>query len=154
MRQPTLLDAVAEPASTGVEFWVAGAAAPQGSKRHVGGGRMIESSKALGPWRELVASAGQMAMAGSNLMTGAVVMVADFALPRVQAIRKATPPHTKKPDLDKILRALGDSLTGVVYVDDSQIVSFADEHEASRKRYAEIGETPGVRIRIKPLEEN
>lgn len=149
-----MLDALAEPASTGVEFWVPGKAAPQGSKRHVGGGRMIESSKALGPWREHVSYAAQLAMAGQNLMEGAIVMVADFALPRIQAIRKTTPPHTKKPDLDKILRALGDALTGIVYVDDAQIVAFADEHEATRKRYAEIGETPGVRIRIKPLEEN
>jgi len=36
---------------TAVEFFVAGAAAPQGSKRHVGGGRVIESSKAFAPWR-------------------------------------------------------------------------------------------------------
>ena len=31
-----------------------GIPAPQGSKRHVGGGRMIESCKALKPWRDLI----------------------------------------------------------------------------------------------------
>jgi crossover junction endodeoxyribonuclease RusA len=31
-----------------------GIPAPQGSKRHVGNGVMIESSKAVGPWREAV----------------------------------------------------------------------------------------------------
>ena len=30
--------------------------APQGSKRHVGGGRMIESSAKVKPWREAVRS--------------------------------------------------------------------------------------------------
>lgn len=29
---------------------------------------------------------------------------------------------TKKPDLDKTLRAIKDALTGIVYVDDSQVV--------------------------------
>ena len=31
-----------------------GVPAPQGSKRHVGMGRMIESCKALKPWREMI----------------------------------------------------------------------------------------------------
>jgi len=48
---------------TAVEFFVAGAAAPPGSKRHVGGGRMIESSKALAPWRTQVAWEARAAMA-------------------------------------------------------------------------------------------
>lgn len=139
MTTPTLLDI-----GTTVEFFVAGKAAPQGSKRHVGNGRMIESSKALGPWREHVAWAAQHAMAGRTLISGAIVLTADFALPRIQAIRKTTPAHTKKPDLDKLIRALGDALTGVIYVDDAQIVSYGN----TRKRYAEIDETAGVSIRV------
>ena len=130
-----------------IEFFVPGKAAPQGSKRHVGGGRMIESSKALGPWRDRVTFAAHTAMIGP-LITDAIVMHADFALPRIQAIRATTPAHVKKPDLDKLLRALGDALTGVIYADDAQIVSYGD----SRKRYAAIGETPGVTIRIEVAE--
>ena len=38
-----------------ITFHVSGTPAPQGSKRHVGGGRMIESSKKVEPWREAVA---------------------------------------------------------------------------------------------------
>jgi hypothetical protein len=37
-----------------IRFRVNGHPAPQGSKRHVGGGRMVESSRAVGPWREAV----------------------------------------------------------------------------------------------------
>lgn len=40
---------------TGLAFTVIGTPAPQGSKRHVGGGRMVESSKAVAPWRDSVA---------------------------------------------------------------------------------------------------
>lgn len=40
-----------------VEFFVPGRPAPQGSKRHVGHGIMVESSRDLGPWRERVALA-------------------------------------------------------------------------------------------------
>jgi len=74
-------------------------------------------------------------------------MHADFALRRIQAIRKSSPPHTRKPDLDKLLRAVGDALTRVVYLDDAQIISYGE----SRKRYAAIGETPGVSIRIEEI---
>src|SRR5713226_4632244 len=41
---------------------VHGRPAPQGSKRHVGNGVMIESSKAVKPWREDVKQAGLEAM--------------------------------------------------------------------------------------------
>lgn len=37
-----------------IRFRVNGTPAPQGSKRHVGNGRMVEMSKAVGPWREAV----------------------------------------------------------------------------------------------------
>ena len=38
-------------------FAVFGLPAPQGSKRHVGEGRMVESSKRVKPWRRQVAAA-------------------------------------------------------------------------------------------------
>lgn len=37
-------------------FFVAGRPAVQGSKRHVGGGRLIESSRQVGPWRGTAAA--------------------------------------------------------------------------------------------------
>ncbi|QDH92357.1 RusA-like resolvase [Gordonia phage Spooky] len=36
-------------------IWIPGIPAPQGSKRHVGNGILIESSKRVGPWRAVVA---------------------------------------------------------------------------------------------------
>lgn len=37
--------------------------------------------------------------------------------------------HTQKPDLDKLLRCVKDALTGIVYVDDSQVVSVSCQKE-------------------------
>ena len=53
---------------------VLGTPAPQGSKRHVGGGRMVESSKLVGPWREAVKAAVAAAYPGLEPITGPVVI--------------------------------------------------------------------------------
>jgi hypothetical protein len=57
--------------------------------------------------------------------------------------KSSTPPHTKKPDADKLFRAVGDAMTGIVFPDDAQIVQFW-----ARKRYALLGETSGAIITI------
>ncbi len=55
-----------------------------------------------------------------------------------------TPPHTVKPDCqDNLMKPLSDSLTGLFWKDDAQIV---DSH--ATKRWAEMGEQPHVSISI------
>lgn len=130
-------------AATHLDVFVPGTPAAQGSKRHVGGGRMVESSKALGPWRSTVTLAVHQACPGPAL-TGAVAVSVEFVLPRPKSTpKRSTPPHIRKPDVDKLIRAVFDAVTdaGVVWGDDSQV----DVVQAS-KRTAEVGETPGVRI--------
>ena len=58
---------------------------------------------------------------------------------------KASAPahHVTKPDVDKLVRAVLDGLTGFAYADDSQVTG-----APSQKRYAEPGESTGVRIRL------
>jgi crossover junction endodeoxyribonuclease RusA len=129
-----------------IRFFAPGSPAPQGSKRHVGRGIMVESSRAVGPWRERVALAAHNAMltAGLTPFTGAVVVGLSFVLPRPKSTPKRfTPPAVKRPDCDKLTRAVFDSLSGIVYLDDSQVI---DLH--ATKRLAEIGETPGVDITV------
>lgn len=53
----------------------------------------------------------------------------------------------QKPDLDKLLRALNDGLTGVAFHDDSQVVNIA-----ATKRRAEPGEETGVEVNITRIE--
>ena len=50
-----------------LQFYVVGDPAPQGSKKHVGNGRFIESSKKLAPWRAAVADSAFKAWSESGL---------------------------------------------------------------------------------------
>ena len=133
---------------------VRGLPAPQGSKRHVGHGIMVESSKAVAPWREAVRAETQRAMTGAPPMEGALMVAAVFSLPRPRShygsgknarVVKPSAPLDPflRPDLDKLLRAVLDGLTeGGAWLDDSQVV----EIDAG-KRYG----TPGCEIEVKAL---
>lgn len=126
-----------------IQFFVPGRPAPQGSKRHVGRGILIESSKEVGPWRERIALAAHSH--AERLSTGPVGIRLDFVMPRPKsAPKRTTPAATKRNgDIDKLSRAVLDALSSIVFADDAQVVRL----EAT-KRIAEIGETPGVSIAL------
>jgi Holliday junction resolvase RusA-like endonuclease len=133
-----------------LDLFVAGIPAPQGSKRHVGGGALVESSAAVGDWRTVIAWTAANEYkdeSGQRLapLAGAVVLAVEFVMPRPKSLpkRKPTPPHTKRPDVDKLLRAVGDAMTGVVWADDSHIVEMT-----GTKRYAELDEQPGAHLLV------
>lgn len=129
-----------------VTFWVPGQPAAQGSKRHVGGGRLVEQSKAVGPWRERVAWTARQHHPGGPLQ-GPISIRLRFVMHRPAATpKRSTPPAVKRPDIDKMIRAVFDALTHVIWLDDSQAV----EVHAS-KRLAEVGETPGVLVEVRVL---
>jgi len=48
--------------------------------------------------------------------------------------------HTKKPDIDKLVRSFNDAMTGVIWRDDSQVVNLS-----AMKKYSD---TPGVDVVI------
>jgi hypothetical protein len=79
---------------------------------------------------------------------GQVSLECQLFLPRPQALmtRKkigTNPPHVVKPDLDKLLRAVKDALTGVAWSDDAQVTRiFASKH------YAAAIDKPRVTIRV------
>lgn len=126
-----------------LDIFVPGRAAPQGSKRHVGGGRLIESSKAVAPWRTTVAWHTAQAYTGPPLQ-GALQVVLEFVMPRPASTpKRTTPAAIKKPDLDKLIRAVFDALTGVVWRDDSQVIEVV-----ASKQLAELDEQPGCHIRV------
>jgi Holliday junction resolvase RusA-like endonuclease len=116
---------------------VYGLPAPQGSKKHVGRGIMIESNqKRLDTWREDVKLAALRALdetPGWERSYAAVTAHITFTLPRpkkhyrtgklADQLRADAPRlHGTKPDLDKLLRSTGDALTAAgVYVDDSRL---------------------------------
>jgi len=126
--------------------------APQGSKRHVGNGRMVEASKKVKPWRFAVS---QAALDTKEPMTDRPVMVQItfmFSRPKShynsKGVLKQTAPFYKntKPDLDKLCRSTLDGITNVLLKDDSQVVNLI-----CCKVYANEGELPGALITINPL---
>jgi len=135
---------------------VRGLPAPQGSKRHIGHGIMIESSKAVGPWREAVRAETQRARQDvhASPMHGPLCLSVTFYLPRPKGhyrtgrnahlLKPSAPsaPDTR-PDLDKLLRAVLDGLTaGGAWADDAQVALI----EA-----AKVYGPPGCRIEVKAL---
>jgi len=132
-----------------IEFECYGSPAPQGSKRHVGKGRMIESSKKVKPWREAVKWAAVEARKGASPLEGALSVLLVFTVPKPQSApkRRVTYP-IRKPDLDKLVRSTFDALTDAgVWGDDSQVVSLL-----TRKVFPLEGEdaldAPGVKVLV------
>jgi crossover junction endodeoxyribonuclease RusA len=143
---------------TGLHVVVNGRPAPQGSKRHVGGGRMVEMSKAVGPWREAVRAETQRAAAAVIWPDGWPVTVdVVFYLQRPAghygtgrnggAVKASAPGYPAgRPDVDKLARAVLDGLAmGGAFTDDSQVVSLT-----AIKRWAD-GHPPGASIHVDPM---
>lgn len=127
-------------AQTWLSMVVYGRPAPQGSKRHVGNGRMVESSKHVKPWREDVRAAALGAIvehAGFPLDGPLVLrMVFTVSKPKCAPKTRRTWPATM-PDLSKLARSTEDALTSAgVWRDDARIV----EYERLAKVYP--GEDP------------
>lgn len=118
------------------EFAIAGEPIPQGSMKHVGGGRLVHSKKLLA-WRKQVAQA--VRSVTLDKINGPVVADVLFVIGRPKSVKRDLP--TVPPDLDKLQRAIGDALSidCDFLVDDSMIVEWH-----SRKIYGD----PGVIIRI------
>lgn len=127
-------------------IFVPGTPAPQGSARaFVRGGRPIitHANEKTMPWRADIA-AHMRSTIGPNIEfpEDAVKVALLFVMPRRAAEpKRVTPNHTRKPDIDKLIRSTLDALTGISFTDDAQ-VTFIGAH----KRTAKIGEQPGVHI--------
>jgi crossover junction endodeoxyribonuclease RusA len=127
--------------------------APQGSKRHVGGGRMVESSAKVRPWREAVR---QEAIATGLAVSAAPIylhLLFRFRRPKGHhnargELRSSAPiDHITRPDLDKLCRSTLDGLTGVLFHDDSQVAFLV-----ASKAYAAPDELEGCQIEIREID--
>lgn len=108
-------------------------ASPQGSKRHVGGGRLIEmAGAALKTYRAAIGFEARRQMHQRDLITTPVGVSATFVFRRPKSHSttrglKPTAPMccypAKRGDIDKLLRSTLDALTGTVYRDDAQVVT-------------------------------
>lgn len=123
---------------------VEGTPVPQGSKSawvNKATSRAVmfdQNTKKLAPWRETVHTAASVLFKGDRVDDVAVVVILEFRMPRPASVKRAFP-HVK-PDVDKLARAVLDALTGVVFKDDSQVVSL----QASKV----YSDRPGVLVRV------
>lgn len=143
-----------------ITFQVHGKPAAQGSKRHLGRGIMVESSKRLPGWRSDVAFAAQQARPVGWPLNGAMHVRVHFTFARPlshhvsgnrsRELKDSAPQHhtTIAGDLDKLARALCDALTAAgVWLDDAQVV----ELHATRA-YSPPGEPEGATVTVTALE--
>lgn len=144
-----------------IAFVVYGHPAPAGSKRGFVNrrtGRVIvtDDSVRSRPWKAQVADAAAEAMNGTGLLRGPLALEVTFYLPRpkghyrtgrnVGLLRGGAPLYPAvKPDATKLLRAIEDACTGVVWNDDAQVVN-----QWVRKLY---GEPARCEVRVQQLDE-
>ena len=142
---------------------VLGIPAAQGSKKHVGRGILVESSKKVAPWRQDVRHAALEYYQGEPV-SGAVKVTIEFIFSRpkghygtgknVGKLKPSAPMYATSNnlgDLDKLLRSTFDGLAvrsgGTVLKDDSLIVEVD-----AKKRYAMAeSEHVGANIKITKL---
>ena len=152
-----------------IEFYVWGKPQPGGSKKsHVlrrKGGDLVtrangspvvvtrDDNDRVMDWRQAVAHAARQVYDG-ELLTGplAITVAFQFARPKghygtgknASVLRgSADEHHTQKPDTTKLLRAVEDALTAVVWRDDSQVVN-----QVASKQW---GDTSGARVVIETI---
>lgn len=128
--------------------FVAGDPATQGSKRHVGGGRLVDSCKRLPEWRADVRSACLDEQGQPKAQYDEPIFLSlEFILKRPKSLPKKVKHHTKRPDLSKLTRAAEDAITSAgVWRDDSQVcIAY------HKKRYAEPGEQTGCIVTVQPV---
>jgi Holliday junction resolvase RusA-like endonuclease len=112
-----------------VTFTVPGIPAPQGSKTRTKWG-VREDNPATRPWRAAVGWEASLVMQGREQLAGPLALEVVFFFPRPKshygtgkraAVLKDSAPdfHTSPPDADKLLRAIGDSVKGIICRDDS-----------------------------------
>lgn len=146
-----------------VTFEVMGKPEPAGSKRAVPNSRdwrsrpgvtwkVLDANPKSDRWKDLVAGCARAAMlkSGMSMIEGPCWMFLTFTLERPDGhFRKGgqlsaeglrNEHHTKAPDVLKLTRAVEDALSGIVYKDDSLIIS-----ERMSKKY---GPVPGVTITV------
>jgi Holliday junction resolvase RusA-like endonuclease len=95
-------------------------------------------------WREVIGWAAREAT--GELIEVPCSVAAVFYLPRPASIPKHVRYPGKRPDLDKLIRACLDAMTGIVFKDDSLVVTVD-----ACKRYVESGHQLGVQITVGSL---
>lgn len=138
---------------TTLTFRVFGLAMAKGNHRAVTTGgitKIREANPSVKDWELLIAATASVELnkrpfAERELLRRGVRLSVAFYLPRPKKYQRPgiQVAHLVAPDIDKLQRAVQDALSGVVYLDDSQIVE-----SLATKRYAPVNCPPYVDIRV------
>jgi crossover junction endodeoxyribonuclease RusA len=136
-----------------VELHVFGTPAPKGSKTaFVRNGRAVVVDGASTSGRQKLSSwVAEVSREARNErpevpLSGPLSAEITFYMPRPKSAKNKVY-CDKRPDLDKLVRATYDALTGIIFDDDSQIVS-----ERAVKVYASPSMPPGALIHVCPID--
>lgn len=111
-------------------------------------------------WRQRIAAEAYREFANGligpiNPWRGAIMLECEFVIPRIDGHYtpvgrklKKSAPTVPRGDLDKLIRAVGDALSKVVYWDDVQIVGFGSSTKRFATSLAAIG---GVHVKVTKL---
>jgi crossover junction endodeoxyribonuclease RusA len=141
-----------------VEFFVGGEPVPQGSTKSFYIQKLnrvvtTHGNKNTNRWRERIAHEAQCADESRpcTFFTDDRRQGYDVQLSFVFTRPKSTPKkyrlNTKRPDLDKLIRAVLDGITNVLIPDDALVVSIT-----ASKSYGDGNQPPGLRIKVTRLQ--
>lgn len=130
-----------------IRFTVFGEAKPQGSQQHRFvpslGHTVAHEKHSLVDWRKQVAQVAGQHTGQAGIIEGPVALEVTFFRLRPKSARKRPYPTTA-PDADKLVRAIGDAITGVLIRDDAQVVDLI-----ARKRF---GAVAGCDVVVREIE--
>jgi Holliday junction resolvase RusA-like endonuclease len=135
-------------------FFVFGKPATAGSKRafahrHTGKIVVLDDCKTGKAWRKAVQHAASVSI--RSPLVGPLGLCVSFWLPRPLSHRKkdgskalgAPEYHLTKPDATKLLRAVEDAMTGIVWLDDAQVI-----FQSVSKSYADGAQRVGAEVKV------
>ena len=117
-----------------ISFSCDGTPVPQGSMKVINGHILHSQGSALAVWRSTVALSARFA--GAKPVEGAIGIEIVFRVRRPKTVKRDYP--TVAPDLDKYIRGVLDALTGIAYLDDSQVIDIKAEKVYSDMAGADI----------------
>ena len=127
-----------------VNFMVEGTPVPKGRPRFARRGKFVStySPKTTVDYETKVSEAARLAMGSSEPLqtpVGAYIYItlpipASYSKKRIQACLSGQERPTKKSDIDNFCKAVFDGMNGIVFLDDSQVVSLH-----STKVYGTVG---------------
>jgi Holliday junction resolvase RusA-like endonuclease len=142
-----------------ISFVVEGVPVPKARARVVMRGKFPSAytPKPSKDYEKLVAVAAKSRMNNRGLLVTdkACKVELDFTMPipastskkKTELMQEGSIRHAKKPDLDNLIKQICDSLNGVVWKDDSQVVELI-----ATKKYCGKGVTPGLYVIVTIVE--